>query len=368
MGSSASTRERKNQKDVKEANERAIFFRCCISAVDGDSTASESSVSCATNSMIGVTMCTINENSNSNILLGNAAVRPGSNMSSKTRLECMEKEFECHINLLLPRAHERRWSQSSTIVPSTTNNSSYMTFEPTPITQVLPQLYIGTQEDAEQEEKMISLGITHIVSIVGGGRYKDICKHMYIPLRDNGSSDLLKKLENSYDFMVESQNYGNKLFIHCQLGQNRSASLLIGFLMRYKKLSLHEAYTLLKEKRELIHPHKKYIEQLRELDKKLYKVYSTPENFLDIEFCPEEGVKILHHDFCRVASRAYQKSQEKQGESYQSSLLGEDQDLSPRLITICLPESDENGSISTNTKSYDKRSRPIPSLSKSYKF
>jgi len=384
MGSSASRRERKIQREVQEANRKVIFFRCCGrvyggSAVDSDvvrtSTGSESSVAFPNYSVSAVAMRSIDENSKSNVLdKGDTVVLPESNVTSnKIYLDGLDKEFESHMNLVLPSSHDHRYSQSSTMIPSTTNNSSYQTFEPTPLTHVLPQLYLGTQEDAEQEENIISLGITHIVSIVGGGRYKDLWKHMYIPLRDNGSSDLLEKLEKSYDFMVESQNYGNKLFIYCQLGQNRSASLLIGFLMRWKNLTLHEAYTFLKEKRELIHPHKKYIEQLRELDKELYNVYSTPENFLDIELCEDEGVKILHHDFCRAASRKYQKSQRgvkgEQDESFNSSLLGEDLELnSDRLIRICLPESDDGGSISTNAKSCDKNSQPVPSGSKSYKF
>merc|ERR1712060_621334 len=103
-----------------------------------------------------------------------------------------------------------------------------------------------------------------------------------------------------WNFAMESQKAGNKLFVHCQLGQNRSASFVIGFLMKSKNLSLYEAYTLLKEKRELIHPHKKYIKQLRQLDLELHKVYSTPKNFLDIALCSKEGIKIMHHNFSKA--------------------------------------------------------------------
>jgi len=191
-----------------------------------------------------------------------------------------------------------------------TTSETWQTFEPTPLTQVLSQLYLGTEQDAEQVEKLIGLGITHIISIVGGGRYKDFYpKHMYIPLRDNGSSNLLEKLDDSYDFMMESQQSGNKLFIHCQLGQNRSASFVIGFLMKFRNLSLHEAYTMLKEKRELIHPHKKYIEQLRELDLQLHKVYSTPGSFLDIALCSKEDIKIMHLNFNTADSVKYKRRQ-----------------------------------------------------------
>jgi len=171
-------------------------------------------------------------------------------------------------------------------------------------------LYLGTEEDAEQKEKVSDLGITHVISIVGGHRYSQLYdKHMYTPLRDDGSSDLLDKLEGAYDFMVESQMPNNKLFIHCQLGQNRSASFVIGFLMRYRNMCLHGAYTFLKQKRELIDPHKKYIEQLRELDIQLHKVYSTFENFLEHSFTPRGTITIQDENFSKVASQIYKMQQ-----------------------------------------------------------
>jgi len=223
------------------------------------------------------------------------------------------------------------------------------TFEPTPLTEVLSQLYLGTEQDAQQVEKLLGLGITHIISIVGGGRYKEFYpKHMYIPLRDNGSSDLLEKLDDSYDFAMESQQPGNKLFIHCQLGQNRSASFVIGFLMKSRNLSLHEAYTFLKEKRELIHPHKKYIEQLRQLDLKLHKVYSTPGSFLDIALCSKEEIKIMHLNFSKLDSAKYKRRQiicfKDEDYSSSSSVLPSKMEAgdAAELFTIYLPDCDDS--------------------------
>jgi len=206
---------------------------------------------------------------------------------------------------------------------STNWTATYQSYEPTPLTEVLPRLYLGSREDADQKEKITSLGITHIISVSGGELHKDLCaKYMYIPLRDDGSSDLLGSLKNSYDFMVESQEPDNKLFIHCEWGQNRSPSFVIGFLMRYKRWSLHEAYTFLKEKREVIHPHKKYLIQLRRLDKELHGVFSTPESFLDIELSSQEGIKIRHHDFDKKASHAYIEKQEALKVAKKAKLTG----------------------------------------------
>jgi len=187
---------------------------------------------------------------------------------------------------------------------------TYHSYVAVPLTQVLPRLYLGTQDDIEQEEALLQLGVTHIISIVGGGRYSHICeRHMYIPLRDNGSSDLITELERSYDFMLESQKSGNKLFIHCKFGQNRSASFVIGFLMRYRQWCLYQSYTFLKDKRKIIHPHHEYMKQLRELDLKLNNVYSTPENFLKVSICSEGKLNIQHEDFSSRMSIEYKRRQ-----------------------------------------------------------
>jgi len=260
----------------------------------------------------------------------------------------VEEEFQVEDMLFSNFCHQSLQDPPISRTNTNTSSGSFQSFEPTPLTKVLSQLYLGSEEDAQQVEKLIGLGITHIISIVGGGRYKDFYpKHMYIPLRDNGSSDLLEKLDDAYDFMMDSQQPGSKLFIHCQLGQNRSASIVIGFLMKSRNLSLHEAYTLLKEKRELIHPHKKYIEQLRQLDLKLHKVYSTPGSFLDIALCSKEDIKIRHLNFSPADSVRYKRRQKlrvKEDEDYLSS-----QSLLPSKVrnrnavehsTIYLPDLD----------------------------
>jgi len=237
-----------------------------------------------------------------------------SSSNKSDHLTCSEGAYKNDIKLvsnsLLPQSHDRSDSWSTLSRASFNSSGTLLSFEPIALTEVLPRLYLGSQEDADDNEKICSLGITHLISVSGGERHKDLCaKYMYIPLRDNGSSDLLGKLKDAYDFMVESQRPNNKLFIHCELGQNRSPAFVLAFLMRYEKWSLHEAYTFLKEKREVIHPHKKYMQQLRSLDKELHDVYSTPRSFLNIELCSKKGIKIMHDDFGSVASHAYIQKQ-----------------------------------------------------------
>jgi len=338
MGSVVSRKTKRTQRDVNEATSRAIFFGCYGKRCGGSAFESSQMLT------VPKSVVPFNNDDTSRMVIrlmekkiADDTVLENSSLSGETYsseeeawpIENMVFSSLCYSQNLLTPPLSRTASTNST--------RTYQSFEPTPLTQVLPQLYLGTENDAEQAEKLIGLGITHIISIVGGGRYKDFYpKHMYIPLRDNGSSDLLEKLQNSYDFTLESQEHGNKLFVHCQLGQNRSASFVIGFLMKSRNLSLYEAYSLLKKKRKLIHPHKNYIQQLRQLDLKLHKVYSTPENFLDIAFCSKEEIKVLHHNFSQADSEAFKRSQ-----GFTRRL----QDFGDSQSTIRLPDCEDSQSI-----------------------
>jgi len=340
MGSVVCKKRRRSQRKSKDANTRAIIL-------ESNGTRSRDSVHDSSKMLTAQEpVVSFNNDVTSRLVIPSTEKnipdkidQENGSLSNEFNI-CLKEEF-FDENVVFSSIRYSRNLIASTMSKATsiTSTGTYQSFEPTPLTQVLPQLYLGTERDAQQTEKLIGLGITHVISIVGGGWYKDFYpKHMYIPLRDNGSSDLLQKLQDSYDFAMESQEHGNKLFVHCQLGQNRSASFVIGFLMKSRNLSFYEAYSLVKKKRELIHPHKDYIEQLRQLDLQLHKVYSTPKNFLDIAVSSKEEIKIMHNDFSKADSEAFKR---KQGPAIPIP------DLDGSQSTIRLPDFDDIQIIST---------------------
>jgi len=343
MGSLITRKKRKNKREVNVANMRTTCFGCnagssgCV-AFDPSESFTSSSFSCKSNGTGKVVTHSTEKR------LPNESGK-GNGPAYVERYSPVEWDLQVDNLIFSSISHSR-----SMLFPDLARTiSSVQTFEPTPLTQVLPQLYLGDEQDAQQAEKLIGLGITHIISVVGGGRYKDFYpKHMYIPLRDNGSSNLLAKIDDSWKFLMESQEPGNKLFVHCQLGQNRSPSFVIGYLMKSRNLSFHEAYTLLKEKRQLIHPHKNYITQLRQLDLQLHKVHSTPTNFLDIALCSKEVIKVMHHNFSKVDSEMYkltQKLNAKEIEIDSSSLSSSISQVQTReemkFSSVYLPDCDD---------------------------
>jgi len=345
MGSFLSRKQRKSEKEIDLANSRSTLFGCYkirSGNVDFDSSSTFTSYSFSCD----------NDGESTALAYLPRIKRPRETdtVSGQVILEKIDDESQLDVFFSSLYCSRSMLSRSGPTMTRTNSSGTYHSYMPTPLTQILPQLYLGTEHDAEQAVKLIDLGISHVISIVGGGRYKDLYpNHMYIPLRDNGSSNLLAKLDDSYDFAMESQEPGNKLFIHCQLGQNRSASYVIGFLMKSKNLSFYEAYSFVKEKRELIHPHKKYIEQLRRLDKTLHTVYSTPKDFLDIALCSQEGIKIMHQNFSKAESEKFKISQLRIINATENDLLSVSSHESEEgrcemalLSTFYLPDCDDS--------------------------
>lgn len=61
-----------------------------------------------------------------------------------------------------------------------------------------------------------------------------------IELEDNSSSDLLAYFEKAFEFMDYYLLRGKNVLVHCKMGQSRSASLVLGYMVsRYYQLGMH---------------------------------------------------------------------------------------------------------------------------------
>jgi len=210
-----------------------------------------------------------------------------------------------------------RYSESSSRISPTSLTSDFdETFtnqesslnSPTP-TQILTTLFLGSKDDSLKEERLKQIGITHILSVVSGNQHiLPGCKHLGAPMADKGYSDLKSIIKEVFPFMEEGQRDGNKLLVHCHLGQNRSATVVIAYLMKYEELTLWSAHKLVKAERPLIHPHPSYIKQLREYNKELWGLYSTPDNFLALSV-REGDVNVAHEFMSPNDSSIYMLSQ-----------------------------------------------------------
>ena len=79
--------------------------------------------------------------------------------------------------------------------------------------------------------------------------------------RHNGyfEENISQFFEKAFQFIEKS----DKVFVHCERGVCRSASLVIAYFMKKNKMTLEESFNFVKSKRSIIDPHGGFMKQLK---------------------------------------------------------------------------------------------------------
>jgi len=162
---------------------------------------------------------------------------------------------------------------------SATSISSYA---PLPMTQILPHLYLGTIDDAFNEKELRQKGITHILSLYQSRSSVNFVKHEQFPMHDLGRTDLKEVMEKVLVFIEEGQENGNNILVHCMSGQNRSATVVIAYLLKAHHYdSLYIAHKKVKKARCIVQINRGYAIQLLALEKDIFGKNTLPQEWME---------------------------------------------------------------------------------------
>lgn len=70
--------------------------------------------------------------------------------------------------------------------------------------------------------------------------------YLQIPVLDKGDLDLKCYFDEVADLIEEVRQMDGKCMVHCVAGVSRSATLCIAYLMKYMKMTLKDAFTLVR--------------------------------------------------------------------------------------------------------------------------
>ena len=125
-------------------------------------------------------------------------------------------------------------------------------------TLILDHVYLGSEIDAKYRRVLKQNGITHIINCAenyvktGAEFYKSYGSQAYLGFSalDTVDYNMMQHFEDAYDFMEDARKTGGKVLVHCVMGINRSAVLVIAYLMIHKNMGPLSAAKFVKEKRE----------------------------------------------------------------------------------------------------------------------
>ncbi|CEH16778.1 Dual specificity phosphatase [Ceraceosorus bombacis] len=155
--------------------------------------------------------------------------------------------------------------------------------------EVIPHLWLGDLACALAPDYLELAGVTHILTamkqrlppppMLPGGRSIPSSSMHHVKVDDLDDAPILVHLPAAVDWLkealdetwVEAEEEGeegwwqpgeNVVYVHCQAGVSRSATIVLAYLMHTRSLSLQEALELVKSRRSHIEPNAGFMTQL----------------------------------------------------------------------------------------------------------
>jgi len=140
--------------------------------------------------------------------------------------------------------------------------------------RILPYMYLGNLNHANNPELLAQLGITRILSVGEALSWpEDAAKKlrwstdrfmMVDRVQDNGIDPLWGEFERCLEFIEAGKKDGGATLVHCRVGVSRSATICIAEVMNEMGLSFPRAYCFVRARRlnVIIQPHLRFTYEL----------------------------------------------------------------------------------------------------------
>ena len=120
------------------------------------------------------------------------------------------------------------------------------------------KLLLGAENTARDEALLRDTGVTHIVNCAGlacANHHPLAFRYLKLNLQDTAREDISAAFYDALDFIDDAIcDPGCAVFVHCQHGVSRSATIVIAYLMWRQRLSYDEALDAVRLTRPTVNP------------------------------------------------------------------------------------------------------------------
>jgi len=135
--------------------------------------------------------------------------------------------------------------------------------------EILPFLYVGSQQHAQSRPILEQLKISHILNITATcpNWYADTIQYKNIQIKDTWNQNITSYFEDAFQFIDSARNAGGRVLVHCVAGISRSPTITIAYLMRTHNLSLQAALAHVKTQRNIVSPNLDFLVELEQYER-----------------------------------------------------------------------------------------------------
>ncbi|KAM4771163.1 dual specificity phosphatase 28 [Rhinophrynus dorsalis] len=133
--------------------------------------------------------------------------------------------------------------------------------------KVTDSLLLSNAKSACKKNLLIQEGVTCCINITRQQPFPDLdLNTLRIPVFDDPLQSLSDYFDQCADLIENTITCGGKCLVYCKHGRSRSATICIAYLMKYKNMSLKDAFQVVKAVRPAVEPNPGFWAQLEKYE------------------------------------------------------------------------------------------------------
>ena len=138
------------------------------------------------------------------------------------------------------------------------------------MSQITPLVVLGNMTDASSDLFFRAWSIQRILNCAeehAGHQYPCDLPKLCVPLEDDEYPAAESLVLNAAGKLEEWTRQGLVVFVHCKAGISRSPTIVMAWLILYKKYSFDDAWTTVVKARPFVRPNPSFVKILKSLGK-----------------------------------------------------------------------------------------------------